>query len=541
MAAQVSVAHWTDKGGELSGDLNARAVPESRFRAFVSYSHADKTAAQRLHRKLESYRLPKHLRDAASNVASDGRVGAIFRDREDLPAAQDLTESVKEALSVSEALVVLCSPAAKASPWVAREIELFRELHPDRPILAALIRGEPDEAFPEPLRAGGEPLAADLRKEGDGPRLGFLKVVAGIARVPLDALINRDAQRRVRRVTAITVAAIAAMVVMALMTTFAFHSRDEAQYQRAEAEDVIEFMMTDLRKDLRGVGRLDVMKTVNARAAEFYDRQGDMDELPADSALRWSRILHAEGEDLLSIDQRDAALASFRKAHAVTSGLLRRDPDDAASLYTHAQSAYWVGAAHFEMGKVAAAMPHFEQYREVAYRLLDAEPEADRSKREVGFAEGNLCAMALQKPDRAKDALASCRKATRQIESLYSGDTQNTQLKSELANRYAWDADASLAAGDGDQAVLLRLKQLKLIEEAITIEPESAELQQNLMLAELSLGELYSKINNVSAATDMAARAQLKAERLKRLDPDNAKWRIWSRRIKKLVNDLKGE
>ena len=70
------------------------------------------------------------MADAADGKA-DGRLGQIFRDREDLPAAQDLSESVKEALSVSGALVVLCSPAAKASPWVAREIELFRELHPE--------------------------------------------------------------------------------------------------------------------------------------------------------------------------------------------------------------------------------------------------------------------------------------------------------------------------------------------------------------------------------------------------------------------------
>ena len=55
-------------------------------------------------------------------------------------------------------------------------------------MLAALIEGEPADAFPQPLLQGGEPLAADLRKQGDGPRLGFLKVVAGIAGVPLDAL-----------------------------------------------------------------------------------------------------------------------------------------------------------------------------------------------------------------------------------------------------------------------------------------------------------------------------------------------------------------
>lgn len=525
----------------LSDGVNNNSEPKGRFRAFVSYSHADKAAAQRLHRKLETYRLPVHLRETAAAIEPDGRVGAIFRDREDLPAAQDLTESVKEALSQSAALVVLCSPDAQRSPWVAREIELFRQLHPDRPILAALLRGEPEQAFPQPLRQGCEPLAADLRKEGDGARLGFLKVVAGIAGVPLDALINRDAQRRVRRVTVITAAAIAAMVVMALMTIFALQARNEAQYQRQQAEGVIEFMMTDLRTDLRSVGRLDVMKAVNARAAQFYNSQGDIGDLPTDSALRWARILHAEGEDQLSIDDRQGALSSFRSARAVTDEVLDAEAGNPDALYTHAQSEYWLGAVYFEMEQIPAAMPYFEAYRDVAYRLLQAAPEADRSKREVGFAEGNLCAMALQDPVRPQVALAACRKATQQIESLYAANTASTQLKSELANRYAWDADASYAARDSEHAVLLRQKQLGLIQEALKIEPDSAELKQNLMLAELSLGELYHKLENRAAAAPLARSARIRAGKLRALDPDNAKWRVWGERIQNLIENLEGE
>jgi len=39
-----------------------------RFRAFLSYSHADKAAAQRLHRRLENYRLPRRLKQGEANI-----------------------------------------------------------------------------------------------------------------------------------------------------------------------------------------------------------------------------------------------------------------------------------------------------------------------------------------------------------------------------------------------------------------------------------------------------------------------------------------
>src|ERR1051325_1548544 len=194
----------------------AERPPDSpRYTAFLSYSHKDSAPAGRLHRRLETYRLPRRL---VGTETARGRVperlAPIFRDREELPAATDLSETVREALARSGALIVLCSPRSAGSLWVAEEIETFRRLHPDRPVLAAILEGDPPDCFPGVLRALGrdgtwhEPLATDLRPHRDGPRLGLLKLVAGITGVGLDALVQRDATRRVRRVTAVTAAAV---------------------------------------------------------------------------------------------------------------------------------------------------------------------------------------------------------------------------------------------------------------------------------------------------------------------------------------------
>ncbi len=102
------------------------------FRAFVSYCHADAPFAAWLQRKLEGYRLPRRLADKVEPLAgqAQGRIGPVFRDREDLSAATDLSAAVREGIAASSALVVVASPDAVKSQWVAREIALFRELHP---------------------------------------------------------------------------------------------------------------------------------------------------------------------------------------------------------------------------------------------------------------------------------------------------------------------------------------------------------------------------------------------------------------------------
>ncbi len=201
-----------------------------RYWAFISYSHKDAAFGRRLHRRLEAYALPRRLvgRARADGMTVPRHLAPIFRDREEFSAAQDLSAEVRAALAQSRSLVVVCSAAAAQSAWVAREIALFRELHPDRAVLAAIRAGEPSDGLPPVLRqrtASGEavePLAADFRKGRDGWEHGLLKLVAGIVGVGLDELVQRDSQRRVRRVTAVTAAALTLVLVMGVLTVFAF-------------------------------------------------------------------------------------------------------------------------------------------------------------------------------------------------------------------------------------------------------------------------------------------------------------------------------
>ncbi len=95
-------------------------------------------------RRLETYRLPRRLRKAKA----PDRLAPLFMDRAELAASPDLSDAMREAIADSNDLIVVCSPAAARSRWVQLEIQLFRELHPDRQILAALCRGDETDAFP---------------------------------------------------------------------------------------------------------------------------------------------------------------------------------------------------------------------------------------------------------------------------------------------------------------------------------------------------------------------------------------------------------
>lgn len=209
-----------------------------KYRAFISYSHKQERWAGWIHRKLETYRVPKAI------VGSEGRdgpvperLGTVFRDRDELPTSSDLGSALTEALDQSMYLVVICSPDAAKSRWVNEEILRFKRAGRENRILPIVVDGEPNatdrgaperEAFPEALRfAIGEdgeltstrvePIAADARASGDGKHNAVLKLIAGLLGTNFDALKQRErrrAQARRRKLT--TIAASIALVICVL-------------------------------------------------------------------------------------------------------------------------------------------------------------------------------------------------------------------------------------------------------------------------------------------------------------------------------------
>jgi len=231
-----------------------------KYKAFISYSHDDETWAKWLHRKLESYRVPKRL--VQSLELDSNRLVPIFRDREDLATSSSLSDHIQAALDDSECLIVLCSPAAVASKWVNEEIRQFKKL--GRPVFPVIVAGEPEKCFPPAARfevdsSGNitdkpvEPLAADLRKSADGKTLGKLKLVAGMLGTDLDDLRQRENQARQKRLMLISVASLMGMAAAIVLTTFAIISQrqaekalDEAERQRSIVEAVNQFYNVDL-------------------------------------------------------------------------------------------------------------------------------------------------------------------------------------------------------------------------------------------------------------------------------------------------------
>jgi tetratricopeptide (TPR) repeat protein len=229
-----------------------------KYRAFISYSHADEKWARWLHRSLETYRIPKHLIGQKTPMGSVPRkLAPVFRDREELASATDLGAKLTEALEGSACQIIICSKAGARSHWVNEEILAYKRLGRSDRIFSLIVDGEPyasdvpgqeeEECFPQALRfqmgadrelssTPAEPIAADARQGKDGKTHAKVKLIAGILGVGFDDLRQRELQRRNRRLAIISSSAVAGMVFAIGLATTAIIARNEAELQRGRAE-----------------------------------------------------------------------------------------------------------------------------------------------------------------------------------------------------------------------------------------------------------------------------------------------------------------
>jgi tetratricopeptide (TPR) repeat protein len=512
-------------------------VGQRRYRAFLSYSHRDRRVAGWLHHALESYNIPSKL---VGTTTARGevprRLTPIFKDRDELAAAHNLGEAIETAIADSDALIVLCSPEAKSSPWVDQEVERFKQRHGDDQVLALLVRGEPADSFPPSLLVRfsegrrtsepAEPIAADLRPEGDGRRRAKLKLVAGLTGVNYDDLIRRDQNRRQRRLALVTAASVAGMAGTSGLAVYAIDQRDEArvrqvdaQTQRAEADGLIEYMLTDLRGKLEPVGRLDVLKSVGDRALDYYSRQ-NLHALDGNSLGRRARamMLVAEVGDLQG--NTEAARRGFIEAARSTAELLQREPNNWQRVYDHAQSEFWLAYDAHNRGDNQAALPHFVAYRDLGRRMMELAPKKTESQVELASAEINL-GVALVGERKLNEAIASFDRAS----AMFAGIQPRTRdVALNLNQALGHKASALYVLGDNRASLATRQQQLKaLVSPPLASNDREVQEGTAVVLGQIGIARLAA--GNLGDSSHALGQAVGKWDDLVALDPANGFWR----------------
>jgi len=528
-------------------------VNELRYKAFISYSHGDRHWGAWLQRALESYRVPRRLVGSESVFGPiPARLAPVFRDREDLSSAADLSASVKQSLESSESLVVICSPTAAASEWVSEEISYFQGLGRHDRVFALIVEGDPQaedpaqRCFPRALTVNPdgtprEPLAADARKWADGKLLAKLKLIAGILGIRLDELRRRDMQRRQRLWMLSTGAAIAISLVMTVLAVMAISARNAAENRREHAEELVGYMVGDLKSKLDEVGRLDILEGLGGRVGEYLQTL-DSNELTDESLMQQARVWRQLGE--VSMDQADlpGALEAFTTSRDILGELHRRNPNVAQFAYELGNAEFWVGYVQLETGKFDESEKAFNDYLAWSYRLNEIEPGNPKWLMEMSYAHSNLAALITRKGGGdVGSALVHIEKAGEFNRQVIELEPDNSNHLSEYGEIMAWLADTRLLTCDLGGALRARQDNVEIARQLMEATPGNTNFRSRYAFSLTGLSAVAAQIGLVEFATENLTSARDILAQLSLADPRNRDMRFEYLMREYFVADLLAE
>ncbi len=503
------------------------------YRAFISYSHADSRWARWVHRRVENYRLPSRLRGSHGDFGPlPDRFGPIFRDREDLSSAGELGPKIQQALADSEALIVLCSPAAARSPWVENEILRFKRLGRGSRIFALILSGEPHsgdarECFPRALRfeldADGnigmtpaEPVAADLRANKDGKSLARVKLLAGMLGLPLDTLRQREAARAHRRQAAITALALLVMLVTSTLAVQAMRAKHAAERRQKQAETLVNFMLGDLTDRLTEVARLDILQSVNDQAMVYFKSLPTAD-VTDESLQQRAKTFVKIGNVRRDQGRLPEALQSFAAAASIASRLAGSKPDDIERQLAHSEVLASIGIVHWYQGELDQAQASFETARSQVQRVRGRAPNNAELLFQISYLDNNI-GHVLEARGRLDEALVHYRNMLATSEQLVAADPDGVDGPTQLGLAHNNLAKMALLGGDLATAVERYRADVAIEADLARRNPRNNDQAEKLLISRATLGRTLALAGDVDAGILELRQALAETDRLLRIE-----------------------
>jgi serine/threonine-protein kinase len=367
--------------------------------------------------------------------------------------------------------------------------------------------------------------------------------------------------RRFARQTAIALAALVVLLAswryttdLARERTAAIAARAEAEQRRAQAEDLFEFMLGDLRQKLEPVGKLDILNAV-AEKALAYSSSLRPDEITPDGLVRNAKALHQLAQVRIAQGDLDGAMFAADRAALLTGAAAQRDASSPDVQFGVATSHFWVANVRRLRGELPQALTHAEAYRDITDRLALAYPanheyqvERDYGRAAVatilerqgnfrraaelyelsvgerrarlaanptGASEQAELALALNKIGLARQRLGELTAARKNFEeefTLYSrltaADPKQKKWRERLINSYSYLSALVDSMGEDDRALELKRAELVLGRELHAYDPANADWHRNLAIAEMRLGDLLRRRGDAAQALQSISEAE---------------------------------
>jgi tetratricopeptide (TPR) repeat protein len=255
----------------------------------------------------------------------------------------------------------------------------LRRRAPGLPSDLLAIVGKAMAVRPEDRYANAGELAIDLKRFQRGQLVAARRYSAW----------QRASRWIGKHCAAVAVAAVAAVVVggigVAGVTsvvhekTRAANAEQLALTNRRDAEDLMDFMLVDLHRELESVGKVDLMFGVASRARDYYDRKAIVDRRAILARENLADVLDDQGATRAALDEHLASLALV-ETFAIA------EPASTAWRHDLALAHRKAGYVLYQLGELTASVGEFRASCAAARSAADGDWELEVEEADLGLA-----------------------------------------------------------------------------------------------------------------------------------------------------------
>ena len=300
-------------------------------------------------------------------------------------------------------------------------------------------------------------------------------------------------------------------------------AQNEAERRRGQAEDLIGFMLGDLRGKLAPVGRLEILDEVGAKALAYFDSLPHEAQTD-DELMRRARALSQIGEVRLAKGDAAGAIQALDESLALGTRGVERQPARTDWLATLGATHFWIGYAHWNRNDIDAALRQFHAYRTIAARMVELEPGRAEWQLELAQAESNIGSVHHDQT-RFAEAAQHFASAVQIKRALADGEPQNSRWQRELAGSLSWLGEALYRQGRPREALVHYARSAGMLAHLTALEPDNTDFRFRRAISHLKLAVVHQHLGQPADALTENRHGQGLMQNLVAHDPLNAEWK----------------
>lgn len=297
--------------------------------------------------------------------------------------------------------------------------------------------------------------------------------------------------------------------------------RARAVGERSKAEDLLNFMLGDLYKQLDKVGRLDVLDAVADKATSYFATLSSFDLDDSTQLARAKAIRLVGGVRTAQVRYADA-LAAYTDGYNRSVAIVSLHPNSIEAIAERSEDEVGIGNVHWSRNEFRDSQVWFTRNRDTCAALVALDPTRDR-KTDLSEADLNLASVSYQLGDLGA-ARATLLTALPLLEKLAVEDPSSAVIRGRRAEANNLLGYIAVTDGEFAEALARYEAQMALLEDVAAADPKATDTMYSEAVALLAIVNVETATGEYAAAQASLSRAEKLLEKLVAHDEQNVDW-----------------